>query len=226
VASSQRPRRQRRDRRARQAGQSLVEFSLVIPLFLVVLMAVIEFSFLMNGQLSINYATRDGALIAAEAGNAGLDAQGDDLADCVILQKIQQDVTAPANTSNITQVQIYWTNATGQPLDTSGSVTTFGSASQAVDTYVPGSTTCTFPDSTTITVPYTETTANYPSSIRCNAILGTAAGCVTGHSGLDTIGVQVTYSDTWRTPLHDLIGLLGNGWTLVQSNQMRMEPVL
>ena len=139
------PDEQRRDRRASQAGQSLVEFSLVIPLFLVVLMAVIEFSFLMNGQLSINYATRDAALIAAEAGNAGLDAQNDDLADCVILQKVQQDVTAPASTSNITQVQIYWTNATGQPLDTSGNVTTFGSANQAVDLYVPGSTTCTFP---------------------------------------------------------------------------------
>ena len=54
-------------------GQSLVEFALVIPIFLVLLMAVIEFAFLMNGQLSINYATRDAALIAAEAGNASLE---------------------------------------------------------------------------------------------------------------------------------------------------------
>jgi Flp pilus assembly protein TadG len=203
-----------------------VEFSLVIPLFLVLLMAVIEFAFLMNGQLAINYATRDAALIAAEAGNAGLDAQSDDLADCVILQKIQQDVTAPANTSNISQVQIYWTNASGQPLDTGGNVTTFGSPTQAANVYVPGSTTCTFPDSTTLTVPYKETTSRYPSSSRCNAILGTAAGCLAGHSGLDTIGVQVTYQDAWKTPLHNLIGLMGNGWTLLQSNQMRMEPVL
>jgi Flp pilus assembly protein TadG len=201
-----------------------VEFSLVIPLFLVLLMAVIEFAFLMNGQLAINYATRDAALIAAEAGNAGLDAQSDDLADCVILQKIQQDVTAPANTSNISQVQIYWTNASGQPLDTSGAVTTFGSSTQAVDKYVPGSTTCTYPDSTTITVPFAETTKTYQSSTRCNAILST--GCQAGHTGLDTIGVLVTYNDTWKTPLHNLIGLMGSGWTLTQSNQMRMEPVL
>ena len=109
MASSQRPRPQRRDRRARQAGQSLVEFSLVIPLFLILLMAVIEFAFLMNGQLSINYATRDAALVAAEAGNA----VG---ADCVILQKVEQDVTAPANPANISQVQVFWTNANGQPL--------------------------------------------------------------------------------------------------------------
>jgi hypothetical protein len=184
-------------------------------------MAVIEFAFLMNGQLSINYATRDAALIAAEAGS-GVGA------DCVILEKVEQDVTAPANPANIGQVQIFWTNANGQPLDTSGNITTFGSGSQAADTYHrTGSTTCTFADGTTLTVPYSlQGTAGYPDSARCNAILGTAAGCQAGHPGLDTIGVVVTYGDTWRTPLHNLIGLLGSGWTLTQSNEMRMEPVL
>jgi Flp pilus assembly protein TadG len=202
-------------------GQSMVEFALVIPIFLILLMAVIEFSFLMNGQLSINFATRDAALVAAEAGNA----VG---ADCVILQKVEQDVTAPANPANISQVQIFWTNANGQPLDTSGNVTTFGSGTQAADTYTrTGPTTCTFADGTTLTVPYKLSgTATYPDSARCNDIQGTTEGCQAGHPGLDEIGVQVTYSDTWRTPLHNLIGLLGNGWTLAQSNEMRMEPVL
>jgi Flp pilus assembly protein TadG len=205
----------------KEAGQGLVEFSLVIPVFLVLLMALIEFGFLMNGQLAINYATRDAALIAAEAGNA----LG---ADCVILQKVELDVGAPANAANISQVQIFWTNANGQPLDSSGNVTTFGSSSQAADMYArSGTTTCTFADGSTLTVPYTlQGTATYPSSARCNDIQGTAVGCQAGHPGLDTIGVQVTYSDTWRTPLHNLMGLMGNGWTLVQSNQMRMEPVL
>jgi Flp pilus assembly protein TadG len=209
-----------RERQGRETGQSLVEFALVFPIFLVMLLAIIEFAFLMNGQLSINYATRDAALVAAEAGN-GLGA------DCVILQKVEQDVTAPANPANISQVQIFWTNANGQPLDTSGNVTTFGSGSQAADTYNrASSTTCTFADGTTLTVPYSlQGTANYPDSARCNGILG-APYCAAGHPGLDTIGVQVTYNDTWRTPLHNLIGLLGNGWTLTQSNEMRMEPVL
>ena len=136
-------------------------------------------------------------------------------------------MTAPANSANITQVQIYWTNATGQPLDTSGNVTTFGSGRKPSIVTCPGSTTCTFAGSTTITVPYTAPGhRELREQRRCNAIQGTAAGCLAGHNGLDTIGVQVTYNDTWRTPLHNLIGLLGNGWTLTQSNQMRMEPVL
>jgi len=224
----------RRDVHRRGPGQSLVEFALVIPIFLVTFMGVIEFGFLMNGQLAINYATRDSALIAAEAGNAG----GSDqnglavAADCVILQKIEQDVTAPANPANITQVQIYWTDAYGNYLSTSGSTTTAGSSTQAVDTWVPGSDTCTFTDGSTLTVPFSLSgTANYPDNARCNDIGGTTetsglAPCPAGHTGLDTIAVQVTYHDTWRTPLHNFIGLLGNGWTLNQSNEMRMEPVL
>ncbi len=208
-------------RRHTSRGQGLVEFSLVIPIFLVVMMGILEFGFLFNGILSINFATRDAALIAAEAGN-GVGA------DCVILEKIEQDVSAPANPANISQVQIYWTDDNGQAIDTSGNVTTFGSATQAVDTYNrTGSTTCTFADGATLTVPYTlQGTANYPDVSRCNDIGGTTEGCQSGHTGLDTIGVQVTYSDTWRTPLHNLIGLLGTGWTVTQSNQMRMEPVL
>ncbi len=213
-------------RRCHRRGQSLVEFALVIPIFLVVLMGVIEFAFLLNGLLAINFATRDATLIAAEAGNAGLDKNSHDLADCVILQKVEQDVSAPANAANITEVQIYWTNTYGQALDTSGNVTTLGSASQAVDTYArTGSTTCTYPDNTTVTVPYSETSTAYPSSQRCNVV----GGCplMTGsHPGLDTIAVQVTYHDTWKTPLHDFVGLLGSGWTVTQSNEMRMEPVL
>ena len=55
-------------RQGRQKGQSLVEFALVFPLFIVLLLSIIEFMFLFNAQLSLNYATRDAALVAAEAG--------------------------------------------------------------------------------------------------------------------------------------------------------------
>lgn len=201
-------------------GQGLVEFALVFPLFLVLTMGTIEFAFVMHGQLSVNYATREAALIAGEAGN-------DVGADCVILQRIQQDITAPANTANITEIQIYWTNASGQPLDTGGNVTTAGDPNEALNLYVPGSTTCNYPDGTSLTVPYSlQGTANYPESARCNAILGTLSGCLAGHNGLDTIGVKVSYADAWRTPLHTMIGLLGPGWSITQSNEMRAEPVL
>lgn len=205
--------------RSTTGGQSLVEFALVVPIFLLLMMGLIEFAFLMNGLLSINYASRDAALIGAEAGS-GLGA------DCQILEKVEQDISAPASASNITEVQIYWTNSTGQLLDTSGNVTS--GAGQAVDSYSrTGSTMCTLADGSTRTVPYSlDGVATYPDSARCNDIGGTTEGCQPGHPGLDTIAVAITYHDTWRTPLHALLGMLGGGWTVTQSSPMRMEPVL
>jgi Flp pilus assembly protein TadG len=200
-------------------GQSLVEFALVAPIFLLLMMGLIEFAFLMNGLLSINYASRDAALVGAEAGNAAG-------ADCQILRKVELDVSAPASAANITEVQIYRTNSSGQLLDVDGNVTS--GPGQAVDTYSrTGATTCTLADGTSQTVPYTLVgTPTYPDAARCNDIEGTAEGCQAGHPGLDTIGVSITYHDTWRTPLHALLGLLGGGWTVTQSNPMRLEPVL
>ena len=56
------------DRRRSGRGQSLVEFSLVFPFFLILLFSVIEFSFALNALLSVDFATREAALAAAEAG--------------------------------------------------------------------------------------------------------------------------------------------------------------
>ena len=70
--------------RAHGRGQALVEFALVFPIFITMMMGILEFSFVFNAQLSVGHATRDSALIAAEAGNASG-------ADCVILQQIENE---------------------------------------------------------------------------------------------------------------------------------------
>ena len=67
--------------RQRHRGQALVEFALAFPVFVFIVMGVIEFSMMFNAQLSLNYATRDAALIAAEAGSAAN-------ADCLILRQV------------------------------------------------------------------------------------------------------------------------------------------
>ena len=198
-----RPIRMRR-RRTEARGQTLVEFALVFPIFFVLLMGMIEFGLVFNALLSINFASRDGSLIAAEAGNAiG--------ADCVILNKVEQGVGAPASTSRITKVEIYKAGKTGNAL--AGKVNTYNRT---------GSTTCTMPDSTTLTVPYTLSgAAGYVDTSRCNI----QGGC-SGSGGVDTIGVKITYRYTPFTPLGSFIGLGTTSYTLVESNAMRMEPVL
>jgi Flp pilus assembly protein TadG len=49
------------DRRRRSRGQSLVEFSLVLPIFLIVLAGVIDFGFMFFSRMTVINAAREGA---------------------------------------------------------------------------------------------------------------------------------------------------------------------
>ncbi len=192
----------------RAEGQSLVEFALVFPIFFVLLMGLIEFGLVFNALLSVNFATRDASLIAAEAGN-GVGS------DCVILKKVEDSIAAPSNKAQIVTVQIYKANKTGNPQ--AGRINLYSRS---------GSKTCTLRDATTLTVPYSLTgSAGYAEIERCNVVNGcpTLPGSPTG---VDTIGVKVTYDYTPFTPLGSFIGLGSTSYTLVESNAMRMEPVL
>lgn len=183
-------------------GQALVEFALIFPVFMVLLLGIIEFAFLFNALLSVNYAARDGALTAAEAGNgAG--------ADCVILNAVDASVGQPTDESLIGTVKIYQATSNGVMI---GSPTTYTRG---------GGTTCTYVDGTTVTVPYTRTANSYAEANRCNVL----AGCGVGHPGVDNVAVQITYTHPWVTPLRNFLGG-GSGLSFDRSSVMRMEPVL
>ena len=191
-------------------GQTLVEFALVFPVFMLLVIAVIEFAFVFSGMLGISYATRDAALLAAEAGSS----PG---ADCVIIKAVDQAVSAPADDSRIQAIVIYRADLNGVEIPGASNTWTRGASSSC-------------PDGTT--VPYTRQTNGYPEGsdaggvpFRCNWL----AGC--GGRPLDTIGVRVVYVHRWVTPLggfggNGFGGQGGSGFTLTQSNSMRMEPVL
>ena len=87
-------------------GQTLVEFAMVFPMFVTMIMGLIEFAFVFNALLSVNYAARDAALAAAEAGD-GLGA------DCVILSAVDSAVGAPTNDNRIDHVEIYKADPNG-----------------------------------------------------------------------------------------------------------------
>jgi Flp pilus assembly protein TadG len=184
-------------RRARRAsrGQTLVEFALIFPSFLIILLAIIEFSFALNAFLAVDFASRDAALAAAEAGNASG-------ADCSILKAVDRSVTAPASANNITEVRIYKSDTNGNAL---GPVNVYDLTGKAACTGLP----------------YHLASESYVETDRCNEL----AGCKV-QTSVDTIGVQITYNYQWHTPLHGLLPMQGAGYVLVQSNAMRMEPVL
>jgi len=196
-------------RRRRDGGQTLVEFALAFPIFWTVLLGIIEFAFAFNAVLSVNFASRNAALVAAEAGN-GLGS------DCVILLNIEQDITTPAAPSKIKQVDIYRTNRSGAM---QGSPTTY-----LRNAGLP--TTCTYADGSTVTVPYSRTANGYPEAGRCNVLAGCPAyPPIPARDQLDTVGVKIEYDHAWVTPLHQFLGQ-GPNFAVDRANAMRMEPVL
>jgi Flp pilus assembly protein TadG len=192
--------RPRSDRSGR--GQALVEFALVFPIFMVLLLGIIEFAFLFNALLSINYAARDSALAAAEAGNG----TG---SDCVILDAVDKAVGPPADESRITTVEIYQATPNGVMINTPTIYTRGGTTSGAA---------CGV---TGLSVPFTKTADGYTEANRCNVL----AGCGVGHATVDNVAVRITYVHRYVTPLQNF---LGGGATLSfdRSSVMRMEPIL
>jgi hypothetical protein len=183
-----------------ERGQSLVEFALVFPIFLMLLMGIIEFAFIFNAQLALNYATRDAALVAAEAGAHAN-------ADCLILRQVDTSLMPPTNDSSVISVRIFSATETGSQL------------SPAVEQVYTrgGSTTCG-----SITVPYTRTTNAYPYNVRCSDLDRTGcdpAKTGPGNTGVDIIGVRIDYRYT-------RVGPFGFDSTMIVSNEMRMEPIL
>ena len=56
-----------RRRRNRQSGQSLVEFALVLPVFLLILAGIIDMGFMFYSRITVINAARDGARSAVTA---------------------------------------------------------------------------------------------------------------------------------------------------------------
>jgi hypothetical protein len=202
-----------RARKDRSTGQTLVEFALVFPMFFVLFLGVIEFAFSFNAILAVNFAARNAALAAAEAGGASG-------ADCVVLGGIEGDVSAPANHNHILRVEIYRAKSNGDDYETPLTTKTVYTRNLSVP--IP----CTRPDLSTFLSYYTRTSNGYPEASRCNIM----AGCpwATGggsHTGIDHLGVRIFYDHPFVTPLRTFVGS-GNGITFDRSNVMRMEPIL
>jgi len=184
-----------------EGGQALLEFALVLPVFLLLLFGLVEFGFLLNASSSVNYASRVAAMLAAEGGRgAGT--------DCTVLRAIESGLTAPANPNRVSRVEIYWSDANGDQIASN------------VNTYERGgSTTCEYGDGSTMTVPYTLTTDRYPEAERCDVL----SGCGGLHASVDTVGVRITYTHAWVTMFGRYIA---GSLTFDRSTAVRMEPTL
>ena len=181
------PLRRRRDSR----GQAMVEFTMVFMIFMTIVVALMEFSFLLTTKIGVTNTAQDAVQLASQLGNTAS-------SDFQILKLVEKGISAPMDKTKIVSVEIFKTDA-------------YGTKNLGEDKYTRGA--GEYPNPTDITqkVPYQQSTNTYDPSIRQNVLA----------TGVDYVGVIVTYRYTWITP----ISLGSTGMTFVQSSVSRMEPI-
>jgi Flp pilus assembly protein TadG len=100
-------------RRVGERGQGLVEFSMLVPAFLLILMGMLEFGFAFNHNLTLNLATREGARAgAAMADGSQIDTScgaGTTITaanvDPLVIAAVQRVLESPGSMIDISQVQ-------------------------------------------------------------------------------------------------------------------------
>ncbi len=113
--SRRRPIHHPSSRRDRQGAQALVEFALLLPVFLLVLMGAIEFGSAIDHRTAMAYAVREGARVGASLGSGGTTPSA---VDPAIVAAVQRGLTDPILMENITSIQIFKANSSGQPTST------------------------------------------------------------------------------------------------------------
>jgi hypothetical protein len=188
----------------RERGQSLVEFSLIVPLFLLFLLGLLELGFAFDHELTLNYATREGARAGAALAN------GSKLADCTqvdayIVSAIERVLDSPGSPvsghlGDVTQIRIFKASSAG-------------TETGPVNVWVPGA----GPNVDGKQLNFAFDHGNWAQCTRSNTT-----------SSPDSVGVAISYTYHAVTPLASLLRLFGGaGWTTLSMSDhtvMALNP--
>ncbi len=180
----------RRDRaqsrpRSSSSGQALVELAIGVPVFMILLLGMLEFGFIFTHHLALEYATREGARMGSAL------AAGTDQIPCADVDKnvmaaLQRVVTSPGsqvNLANISRVQIYKADAAGQPIG------------GLINTWTPG----TGPTVDGLALRFQESSTGWAACSRNNG------------TNPDSVGVRLSYTYDFVTPLGNFVAAFGTG---------------
>ncbi len=107
------------DRRDRTGGQGLIEFALIVPVFMLLLLGLLEFGFVFDHTMTLNYATREGARSGAAfaaGNNTTMVCNATVDVDKNIIAAVQRVLEAPGSqvdVARVSRVRIFKANATG-----------------------------------------------------------------------------------------------------------------
>jgi hypothetical protein len=206
-----------RGRVRREGGQGLVEFAMLVPVFLLILLGMLEFGFAFNHNLTLETATREGA----RAGAAMADGSQKDVTTCgngktlgaanvdpLIIAAVQRVLESPGSMIDRSQV----TNITIYEVTYSGTVTgnmDVWNLNMGAGATIP----CVSAPPLDFSPGITQT---WPASSRT---LGATP---------DSIGVSITYTYQFRSALGSILKFFGgNGAASLQMTDrtvMALEP--
>jgi hypothetical protein len=206
--------------RVGQRGQALVEIAYVVPVFLFILLAILEFGFLFNHHLTLEYATREGARAGAamadgtvKDANCGAGPLTGAKVDPLIIAAVQRVLESPGslvNLANVQQVTIYEMPNVG----------TTPTGAKNVWKYRPGN--AANPD-----VPCQTPTEDLDFYELSHGWDASTAARSTGATP-DSIGVSISYNYTFQTPLAGIMRFMfGTTWgtvSMTDSTVMSLEP--
>lgn len=199
-------------RRRGERGQSVVEMALLLPVYLMLLLGMLEFGLAFDHLLSISYASREGARVGAALTNGGgtLGCSGGQSpnaasVDPQIIAAVERVLTSPGSLvsiANVTQIRIYLATSTGA--ETAGSVNVW--------TYAPAGGPVIDGDP----LDFVQSSAAWNACSRTNTLPA------------QSIGLSIAYTYPFSTPLGGVLKLVGGtgptGLAISDKAVMAMNP--
>jgi hypothetical protein len=195
-------------------GQSVVEFTLILPVMMFLFLGMVEMGFAINHNVTTQTATRQGSRVGSVLVNGtnkcnSTDTAAADLVDPQIIGAVEGALVSPGSMTDPTQVQsivIFGAKADGSSLGSNtwkyapGGGPLLPGAGQPLDFKYFG--------------------GNWPAIGRCGAVTGPLP-----NGGAAQIGVRITYKYRFMTPLGAIIGAFSSGTiTMTDETTMALEP--
>ena len=180
--------RARRPDRDASQGQSLVEFAMIVTVMMLLLLGMLEFGFIFDQHLTLEYASREGARVGSALGN-GTSTIPCAQVDQNVIAAVQRVATSPGSRvteSRISEIRIYKSTATGAQSGTSFNTWIYAKAQGPV---VDGK-----------ALDFKSATSNWAACSRNNAA-----------TSPDSIGVRVSYTYVPVTPVSAVMKFFGGG---------------
>ena len=203
--------------RRRQRGQGVVEFTMVLPIVLLVVVVAAEFGLVFDDLLTVGYGSREGARVGAALAkgdvkdcSGGADPAG---VDPTIVAAIQRILKSPGSGVDIDQVQeIRIFRATASGGETAGSVNVWRYTGEGTGPEVD-------PGPGILNIDFSRITEPWPACQRVN-----------NGPGVQSLGVKVIYRYRMVTPIASLLELFGGNQaatiTLAETTVMALNPTV